>query len=308
MPECGTGRPPSAATRIRGANNWLGTHAGVVKDPLAGVERTLLMPLWGRAKLTQEGNPLLEDPWAVEVVERLGYDFGDIDAVIPRVGHLVTALRARIIDDLIMVWLRQHPDGAVVDLGCGLDTAFWRVDNGRLRWYGIDLPEVIALRRELLPESTRSVCIAASLFDTAWFDQLKVNTDVLFTCAGVLEYFSPAEVIRLLVKLASGFPGAEIIFNVTSRNIVNAFFTHRSVKRMGMTASPNRLGDIVPKLQKMNHVLTVAECFPMISRFDLPVTFDGRTVKQLRIFDRVSRMKIVRVCLAAQSNDGLTHL
>jgi len=55
-----------------------------------------------------------------------------------------------------------------VNISAGLDTMFYRVDNGSIRWYDIDLPNVIALRRQLLPETARTTLIARSIFDPSW--------------------------------------------------------------------------------------------------------------------------------------------
>lgn len=266
---------------------------------LDGVEKTLLIPLWGRAKLTREGNPLLADDLAVDVVDRLGYDFTDIDATYPYVGHVVTVLRARIIDDLIRDHLRRHPAGVVVDLGCGLDTGFWRVDNSTLHWYDVDLPTVTTLRSSLLPETARSQQIAASIFDTDWFDEIDAEGEVLLTSGGVLPYFPPDEVIGLLTRLAARFPGAEMVFNFTSSHPINIDFTRRTFTRMGTTATPpNRLGDIVGELRALHRTLSVVECFPMISRIELPGILDAGTLKQLTTLDRDSGMKIVRLKLS----------
>ncbi|HQG44830.1 MAG TPA: class I SAM-dependent methyltransferase [bacterium] len=43
--------------------------------------------------------------------------------------------------------LAGHPGSTIVCLGCGLDRTFFRIGNGRLRWYDIDLPAVIYIRR-----------------------------------------------------------------------------------------------------------------------------------------------------------------
>lgn len=48
-------------------------------------------------------------------------------------------------------YLKTHPRAAVVNLGCGLDDTFRKCDNGLCRGYHIDLPDVIAVREELLP-------------------------------------------------------------------------------------------------------------------------------------------------------------
>lgn len=50
----------------------------------------------------------------------------------------------------------------VVALSEGLETQFWRLDNGRARWLTVDLPETIELRRRLRPHGPRRGLGAAS--------------------------------------------------------------------------------------------------------------------------------------------------
>jgi O-methyltransferase involved in polyketide biosynthesis len=38
------------------------------------------------------------------------------------------------------------PKGTVINLGAGLDDTFSRVDNGRVSWYNLDLPDASACR------------------------------------------------------------------------------------------------------------------------------------------------------------------
>jgi O-methyltransferase involved in polyketide biosynthesis len=76
-----------------------------------------------------------------------------------------TLMRVREFDRCALAFLGEHPAGVVVDIGCGLDTRFERLDNGQLEWVGLDLPDVIALRKQLLPEMPRTRLIACSALD-----------------------------------------------------------------------------------------------------------------------------------------------
>ena len=103
---------------------------------LSGVPATLLSNLGRRAAAARAKRPLLKDPLAVQAAERLDYDF----AQAPR-GVSSHALRVATFDDAVRRFLRRHPAGTVVALGEGLETQFWRVDNGRMQaWPTVDLP------------------------------------------------------------------------------------------------------------------------------------------------------------------------
>ena len=96
---------------------------------LTGVEETLMIPLWARAIATQRGG-LIDDPAAVELVERLEYDFkskpGHVRSMMP-----MLEVRAARFDEAVREFVDRHPDGAVVEFGCGLDTRWERCGGHR---------------------------------------------------------------------------------------------------------------------------------------------------------------------------------
>lgn len=60
-------------------------------------------------------------------------------------------------------------------LGEGFETQFWRVDNGRVQWLSVDVPETIRLREILLPQSPRLRTLACSAFEERWIDEVDVS-------------------------------------------------------------------------------------------------------------------------------------
>ena len=78
----------------------------------------------------------------------------------------------------------------MVNIGAGLDAMFYRIDNGLIHWYGLDLPVVIEMRKQLFPEPNRVKCIAKSLLDQSWFEDITYTEDGVFMIAdGVLQSF-----------------------------------------------------------------------------------------------------------------------
>lgn len=73
--------------------------------------------------------------------------------------------RNLICDRMVRSFLTRYPEGTIVNIGCGLDTTFERVDNGKLRWYDLDLPDVIELRSKFVAQSERRKFIAASFLE-----------------------------------------------------------------------------------------------------------------------------------------------
>jgi O-methyltransferase involved in polyketide biosynthesis len=115
-------------------------------------------------------------------------------------------------------YVAAHPRASVVNLGAGLDTTFYRVDNGLIHWYDLDLPEVIDVRRELLPEPDRVTYIAKSIFDPSWREDVRHTEEGIFMIAGgVFHWFDQPQVKQFFSMLADNFDGGEIVFNVISR-------------------------------------------------------------------------------------------
>lgn len=126
-----------------------------MKQPveLGSVQETLLIPLFSRALETARPNGLLKDARAVEIVEQLDYDFSKWP---PSSSWSQACVRTRLFDEIALRFLEEHPEGAIVEIGCGLDTRFERIDNGRATWFELDLPDSIALRRSFFEDGPRS--------------------------------------------------------------------------------------------------------------------------------------------------------
>jgi O-methyltransferase involved in polyketide biosynthesis len=122
---------------------------------LGNVQKTLFLPVWGRAAETRKPNPLLVDKTALEILEKVDFDFSTIARNITELSQIGWIMRSVCVDGVITSMLEKHPKATIVNIGCGLDTTFDRIDNGQLFWYDLDLPDVIGLRRRFIRESGR---------------------------------------------------------------------------------------------------------------------------------------------------------
>ena len=203
---------------------------------LKGVARTLLVPLACRAIESVRPDAILHDPRAVELYNALG---GSRDFLLGMSEHdrLFTVMRMRQFDAFTRSFLARNPGGLVVDIGCGLDTRFFRLDDGQLNWLGLDLPEVISLRRQWLPNADRCQIIAKSMFDLDWLDEVeRINKPTIFLAEGVFPYFSTREVKPMLTAMAERFPTGELVFDAMAPFVA---WLHRSssvLKRSGTEA------------------------------------------------------------------------
>lgn len=180
---------------------------GKVKIDLGEVQKTLLIPLFGRAVDYESPKSLLKDRYAYEIVQRLDYEFKGALAKAPAQHVINCAVRAYHLDAALLQVIARHPDATVINIGAGLDTAFHRVDNGKIYWYDLDLPDTIELRRKMIPEGERNRYIAKSVFDRTWFKDVEVRgSKVFMMAAGVLVYLPEGEIKKLFVDLTGNFP------------------------------------------------------------------------------------------------------
>lgn len=154
---------------------------------LTGVPATMMWTLRNRAVEASRPDGTLVDPLAVTLYETLDYPYENFGK--PSQSH---ALRARAFDDEIRAFLADHPGGTVVALGEGLQTSYWRIDDPDVRWVSIDLPEVVALRRQLLPGEPNVTTLAVSALDRSWMDHVDTGRAVFVSAEGLLMYL-PAD-------------------------------------------------------------------------------------------------------------------
>ncbi len=184
---------------------------------LGSVQETLLLPLWGRAIETQKQKPLLVDKKAVSIINSIPYDFATISENISNLSRLSWIARSIYFDKEIKAFIDIFPEATIVNIGCGLDTTFDRIDNGKIQWIDLDLPDTIELRKKYISDSDRRYFLPKSVFDTSWYDRIEKKNNVMLLIAGVLYYFNESEVKRLFSDFHAFLPGTEIIFDYASK-------------------------------------------------------------------------------------------
>jgi len=132
---------------------------------------------------------------------------------------VMIAVRTKVFDSCVRDFLSREPDGVVVNLGCGLDTRFTRMDNGTCRWYDLDLPEVIEIRKRFFEETDRHRSIASSVLDAGWMETLAkahAGRPFLFLAEGLFMYLHGEDVKSIVLRMREMFPGAELAFETVN--------------------------------------------------------------------------------------------
>jgi O-methyltransferase involved in polyketide biosynthesis len=189
--------------------------AGHEQLELGAVQQTLFIPLAARARQAGRKHPVLRDPKAAEMVRSIDFDAAKYGR---GAGGGVTVLRTAIFDFWVRDFLAEHPAGTVVEIGCGLNTRFERVDNGQVSWIDLDLPDTIELRRRFFADTGRRRMVAASVLDEDWLAAVAQSPGPYFFVAeGVLAYLPEDQVIQALTRIAGRFPGALIALDTYPR-------------------------------------------------------------------------------------------
>ncbi len=265
------------------------------------VQETLIIPLYGRKMCTEAYPNLFQDPRAVELIDRLDYDFSPLEkkskGMFYRFGALEVAMRETDLAYEIRDYLQAHPRAAVVNLGCGLDQTAENCDNGQCRIYNIDLPDVISVRRELLPDTERVISFASDLNDTSWFDRISAENGVVFVAAGVFYYFLRDRIRELFNAMALRFPGGRLVFDAAGKHAVKMML-RTWVKEAGITSISECFSvdslekDILPWMKNA----TVTSRGYMFGYHDLKdPSVSGFFRFMSRLGDGVMKMSIIRL-------------
>jgi len=193
-----------------------------VKSNLDGVSETLLISLWSRAQVIER------DTKAKELVEHIDYDFSRFEKWKKHLKY--TVIRTNIFDNEVTSFLTSHHDAIVVNIGAGLDTRFFRMDNGQIIWYELDLPSVISLRMQFFEETDRYRFISASITDDVWVHSIRENDrPILFIAEGVLMYLEQEDIKHFFTQIADHFSSAELVCEIVGP--LGLKFKHPLIKK-----------------------------------------------------------------------------
>lgn len=263
---------------------------------LQSIQATMLIPLWGRANASEKNPEILYDKEAIEIIERCDFDFSDIAKTFGEYGGITYIVRARKVEDTIRAFIEKRPSATIVNIGAGLDTTFSRVDNGKINWYNIDLPDAIDFRKTLIPDSQRNISIAKSFFDVTWFDDVIFNEEdgILFVSAGVFYYFKESNLKEIFQEMAVRFPKGEMYFDAESKFALN--ISNRTVEKTGNKGAKMYFYVNNPKtLEDWSSKIKVLSCKSYFEGIPTSKRWESATRVMVRMVDILKMMKFVHL-------------
>ena len=261
---------------------------------LQGVSKTLLLPLAARAKYSKKYFSPLHDALAVELVESIDYPF---DSLLQGFGDVALILMARAyqFDEAIKKYIQKNPKGTIVNLGAGLDTTFFRVRNPDITWIDLDLPNVIALRNQLLPQSKQVHALAKSVLDYSWMEDLKpFNDSFLFFAGGLVMYFPEQEIKGLFTTMAEQFPGSELVFDTISKR--SLYYANKTLKASKMENAVMHWGvDDISVVGEWSSYLQFVDTFALFRGIRMKKGFPCRLRLKMFLYDLGDKSSMAHV-------------
>lgn len=265
------------------------------------VQETLMIPLLGRKLCTEVFPDLYKDDTAVMLCEKVDYDFSEMEkkskSSFYRFGALEAAMRQLDIKWEIEDYLKENPNAAVINMGCGLDNTGRAVDNGKIKIYNVDFADIIEARETLLPNGDREKSIATELSELSWLDRVDASHGAVFFAAGVFHYLTTEQVKRLVLEIGKRFPGARLVFDTVGR-LGHKLMMKKVLKNFGITDVSGyfHVNNVEKELGDWSGNISLSHRGYMLGYYDLHTTgVTGFHRFLSRVGDGPMKMRIVRM-------------
>ena len=197
------------------------------------IQETALVTLAIRASETARPNPRIVDKKAKEIIDTLGVDVSKYD---PFLSHEGVVARTIMFANTLRGLVTRFPDALCVNLGCGFDDKFSQVDNGKIEWYDVDLPDQIAVRRKVFEDRPRCTMLEGDALDGAWTSTLPHDRSAsIIVMEGVLEYFTKEQTATCLHMLCNSFVHGYLVAEMNSMFMVKHSKQHDAIKNTNAT-------------------------------------------------------------------------
>ena len=179
---------------------------------LEGVEKTMLLTLFAKAKHSQQKNHKFYDSKAIEVMSKVDYDFSIAEK--DKMMQLGTIARTIVLDEMVSNYINAHPECTIVNIASGMDTRFNRLDNGKINWYNVDLENSVKYRQKYIEDTDRVKTFAYSAMDPSWTQEILIRKDVLIIVEGLTMYLTQKDVEDIINIIDANFDECTIYMEI----------------------------------------------------------------------------------------------
>lgn len=177
-----------------------------------GREEENLLTVWYlRVRDSMSQNPIVHDEFTTELMNKLSVDLSRSQFRLDSTYVQYAASRTKQIDDWTTDFLDRHQyeDVLVLQLRCGLDNRYLRVNRGKdVKWIDVERPNVVRLRERLLQRPQGDYSLIAGdvgVGDDAWLKNIPSDRPTLIIMESLVYYLEPGSGLRLFQRLLAHF-------------------------------------------------------------------------------------------------------
>ena len=218
-----------------------------------GVNKTLYIPLYGKAKVSKK-NIILKDPTAEYIWTQESFPLKGKSKSKWLAYYM--GMRAWVFDEWLRTMMRKNPEAAVLHIGCGMDSRIHRVGgaycansvnqqegiNGdvsesavaKRKWYDIDFEDVIKERKKYYEETDNYHMIASDARNTAYLSEIS-ETEAIVVMEGISMYLKPDELEKLMADLSSHFASIHILMDCYTTKAAKVSKYKNPINDVGVT-------------------------------------------------------------------------
>lgn len=261
----------------------------------SGVAKTLFIPLTARIYVSKRFPNYFYDEKCLEIEKLIPMELLNIKS--NQYQNFANVSCFFNMDKIVRDFIENNGECNIVNLGCGLETNYYRIKDDRATFYELDLPEVIENRRKVLGETSKDICLPYSMFDLKWCSHIDKNKPTLITARGVFEYFEVDKIVELLKQLSKEITNAEVVFD--SPNSKALGYTNRYVKKTGNDDARIKffIDDDNEFANKVNAELLSSSTFFKETRRVVKKGLSLYTKIAMRVVDKNKLGKIIRLRL-----------
>ena len=196
------------------------------------VNKTLYIPLYGKAKVSRQGI-ILNDPYAEEIWKEEAFPIRGQSGSKWLAYNM--AMRARVFDDWTDNLLQQNENALVLHIGCGLDSRYVRTKGFRSEWIDCDLPDVIEIRKKHFQENATYHMKALDASRPEQIGSLPNRDAAIVVMEGLSMYLTNSQLHGLLQALDKKYQILHILMDVYTDFGAKASNYKNPVKDVGVT-------------------------------------------------------------------------
>ena len=162
---------------------------------------------------------MIHSAQAVELVKNLEYDFSKADK--DKAMNYGVIARTIVLDRMVEQYLEKNVNTIVINIACGLDTRCYRMEGKYLRWYNVDLPETMKIRKWFLTETGPIYQIAKSAMDDSYIDDIDYHGEnVLVIIEGLTMYLCEKDIRKMFFIIEKSFQEVTVMVETMSPFVV----------------------------------------------------------------------------------------